>query len=106
MSDTDAERRKTMLNLFGEEVDERKKDRKRETWNRHFQKWSDEKSQDGTTPYGKCGYGAICDWCKDNSYGRPCVRALNTMLKEKRLGFYETEDFESVFMWGSKDDGE
>ena len=90
-----------MLNLFGEEVDERKQDRKRETWNRHFQKWSDEKSKDETTPYGKCGYGVICDWCKDNSYGRPCVRALNTMLKEKRFGFdYETEDFESVFMWG------
>ena len=88
-----------MLNLFGEEVDERKQDKKRKTWNRHFQKWSDEKSQDGTTPYGKCGYGAICDWCKDNSYGRPCVRALKEWMKETgRKVDYDKDDFEAVFM--------
>ena len=89
------------LNLFGEEATmppPKRKDKKRDAWNRRFQRWSNKQSQDETTPNGKCGYGYICDWCKDNSYGNPCVRALNTMLREKRRSIdYETADFESVF---------
>lgn len=27
----------------------------------------------------------MCDYCDDNTYGRPCVRALNAMIREKRL---------------------
>ena len=34
-----------------------------------------------TTSEGKCGYGSMCDYCEDNSYGRPCVRAFNEMLR-------------------------
>ena len=51
-------------------------------WENGFQKWSNEQAQDGHTPLGKCGYSSICDYCKDNCYGRPCVRALNSMCRE------------------------
>lgn len=51
-------------------------------WENGFQKWSNEQAQDGHTPLGKCGYSSICDYCKDNCYGRPCVRALNSMYRE------------------------
>ena len=27
----------------------------------------------------------MCDYCEDNTYGRPCVRSLNAMIREKRL---------------------
>lgn len=72
--------------------------RKKRKWENAFQKWSDEQSQDGLTAYGICGYGDICDWCEDNSYGRPCVRALNTMCREKGISLnYEDYNFEEIF---------
>lgn len=74
-------------------------DRKKRRWENAFQKWSDEQGMDGAMSYGCCGYGSICDWCEDNSYGRPCVRALNAMLREKNLHInYDDTDFEAV--WG------
>ncbi len=93
-----------MLNLFGEESIEptrkrKPRDKKRDAWNKRFQRWSNEQSQDGTTPLGSCGYGYICDWCEDNDKGNPCVRALNAMLREThRCLDYETADFADVFM--------
>lgn len=51
-------------------------------WENGFQKWSDGQVNNDYSPLGKCGYGAICDYCEDNSYGRPCVRALNAMLRD------------------------
>ena len=77
------EKGEAMLNLFGEEFDEAakrqiKRDKAREKWNRGFQKWSDEKClTEDYTPYGKCGCGYICDYCSDNSKGRPCVKAVS-----------------------------
>ena len=68
-------------------------------WENAFQKWSDEHGMvDGTEDYGSCGYGSMCDWCKDNSYGRPCVRALNAMLREngKKVDYDDT-DFVKVW---------
>ena len=57
-------------------------DNAKRRWENAFQKWSDSQWEDDYTSLGKCGYGSICDYCKDNSYGRPCVRALNEMLRE------------------------
>ena len=54
-------------------------------WENAFQRWSNTQSQDGTSPLGCCGFGAICDYCTDNDKGRPCVRALNAMCREKRI---------------------
>ena len=87
--------------LFGIEAihvpDEKAKQKRR--WEDAFQKWSDDNGMsDGTESYGCCGYGAMCDWCEDNSYGRPCVRALNKMCREKGLMInYSERDFETIW---------
>lgn len=92
-----------MTNLFGETYTEPSKKRKppdkdRRAWENAFQRWSDQKSQDGTSPLGCCGYGQICDYCTDNDKGRPCVRALNAMCREKRIEIdYSNMDFERWF---------
>lgn len=68
-------------------------------WENAFQKWSNAQAWgDGTESYGACGYGAMCDWCTDNSYGRPCVRALNAMCREKKIKIdYTDYDFEKIW---------
>lgn len=72
--------------------------KKKRRWENAFQKWSDEQGMDGAMSYGCCGYGSMCDWCEDNSYGRPCVRALNSMCREKHIRInYDDMDFESVW---------
>lgn len=74
--------------------------KKKRNWENAFQKWSNEHGMDGAMSYGCCGYGSMCDWCKDNDYGRPCVRALNSMCREKNISInYDDMDFESV--WGN-----
>lgn len=76
--------------------------KKKRNWENAFQKWSDENGLDGAMSYGCCGYGSMCDWCEDNSYGRPCVRALNAMCREKGLNIdYENRDFEKVWRGGT-----
>lgn len=77
--------------------------KKKRNWENAFQKWSDEHGmqEDCTESWGACGYGSMCDWCEDNSYGRPCVRALNAMLREKGISLnYERKNFEEV--WNGK----
>lgn len=92
-----------MDNLFGEPysfipVKRKSKDKKRLAWENAFQRWSDKNSQDGTTPLGCCGYGRICDYCTNSDKGRPCVRALNAMVREKRLVIdYNDRNFERWF---------
>lgn len=76
----------------------REYEKKKRRWENAFQKWSDEHGQDGYTALGCCGFGTICDFCKDNSYGRPCVRALNAMCREKNIVIdYDDYDFEKVW---------
>lgn len=68
-------------------------------WENGFQKWSDKNNMDGHTPLGACEYGSMCDYCEgDPSKGRPCVRALNAMLREtgKKID-YESMSFEDVW---------
>ena len=72
---------------------------KKARWQAGFQKWSDAKSQDERTEQGKCGWGVICDYCSDCSYGKPCVRALNAMLRDKGGHIdYERADYGDI--WG------
>lgn len=78
----------------------KKKRQVRQRWEYAFQKWSDNHGieSDNTEDYGCCGYGAMCDWCEDNSYGKPCVRALNKMCREKRIKIdYSKRDFEKIW---------
>ena len=75
---------------------EQKKAKRR--WEDHFQKWSNEQSRDGTQPFGNCGTGGLCDYCEDNSYGRPCVRALNEQCREEKKQIdYLDYDFTKVW---------
>ena len=69
-------------------------------WENAFQRWSNKESQDGTTPNGKCGFSEICDYCDTYNFdhGRPCVRALNDMLRKTRKKIdYNNADFEKVW---------
>ena len=88
--------------LFGIEAipipDEKAK--KKRKWENAFQQWSDKcgMSEDITESYGACGYGSMCDYCEDNSYGRPCVRALNAMLRETGKSLdYTDYDFRKIW---------
>ena len=72
--------------------------KKKKKWENDFQKWSNEQSQKGEEAYGACGYGSMCDYCKDNSYGRPCVRALNEMCRDKFICLdYDKLTYEDVW---------
>ena len=78
----------------------KKKKSVKRKWENAFQKWSDNHGieSDNTEDYGCCGYGSMCDWCTDNSYGRPCVRALNAMCREKNIQIdYSSYDFIKVW---------
>lgn len=90
----DIEELEKQANLFLEYAKQKRK------WENAFQKWSDEHgiNTDNTEDYGCCGYGSMCEWCEDNSYGRPCVRALNAMCREKAILIdYYNYDFERVW---------
>ena len=75
--------------------------KKKRNWENAFQRWSNAQgieAETNTTGYGCCGYGSMCDWCEDNSYGRPCVRALNAMCREKKITIdYENYDFKEIW---------
>lgn len=68
-------------------------------WENAFQKWSNDSFiNDGTTYYGACGFGSMCEWCESNDYGRPCVRALNAMCRDKHIQIdYTNRDFEKIW---------
>ena len=91
----------TLAEAMKEHESLRKKEQSaKRSWENAFQKWSDSHGieSDNTEDYGCCGYGAMCDWCTDNSYGRPCVRALNAMCREKRIQIdYTDYDFKKVW---------
>lgn len=71
--------------------------KRKRKWEKGFQKWSDSQV-DEYSSLGKCGYGSMCDYCEDVSYGRPCVRALNEMLRETDKTIdYENMSFEDVW---------
>ena len=92
---------KEQIDIFGN-VGEIKKpviDKVKRNWENRFQRWSTTcMIYDNLNHYGKCGYGSMCDYCEDNTYGRPCVRALNEMLREKNIVLdYEKITFEEVW---------
>lgn len=76
-------------------------DRAKRKWENGFQRWSNQQfaaNEHKYSLFGYCGFGSMCDYCEDNTYGRPCVRALNNMLREKHLKIdYETADYEKVW---------
>lgn len=87
------------LSLFPD-IPERKKpsNREKRNWEDAFQRWSNRHASDGADSLGCCGYGAMCDWCENMEIGRPCVRALNNMVREKGITIdYLNRNFEAVW---------
>ena len=89
------------LDLFGSAVENVHKHstvyKQKRNWENAFQRWSN-KEFEQTNSYGKCGYGIMCDYCENNSYGRPCARALNQMCREKRIKIdYSKREFEDIW---------
>ena len=75
-------------------------DKAKRSWENAFQRWSNQAGFKDiiTEPYGVCGYSSICDYCDDNSYGRPCVRALNAMCRDKKIQInYNERNFEEIW---------
>ena len=79
LSDEDAEELAVQVSKMKEYAKQKR------SWENAFQKWSNEVFFDERNHFGACGLGTICDYCEDNSYGRPCVRALNIMCSKKFL---------------------
>ena len=74
---------------------------KKRRWENGFQKWSNEGMQGAKSYndyYGVCGTSNICDYCTDNSKGRPCVRALNAMCRDKGISLdYNKSNYEEIW---------
>ena len=73
-------------------------DKAKRNWGNRFQRWSNKQFQEGHQGYGACGYSSMCDYCEDNTKGRPCVRALNEYLRnmDKKID-YEKLSFEDAW---------
>lgn len=66
-------------------------DRPRHTFEGRFQRWCD-------THSFECGKGTICRYCDGNFDGRPCVRALNMLMRQEGKGIdYEHTTNEDAF---------
>ena len=90
----------SMFDDAGISTERRERNNAKRRWENAFQKWSNNHGMfgDPTESYGCCGYGSMCDWCDDNTYGRPCVRALNAMCREKNIQIdYSDRDFEKIW---------
>ena len=90
------------IDIFGNAVDIKPRiDKDKRNWENRFQRWSNKQFHEGRYGYGACGYGSMCDYCEDNSYGRPCVRSLNEMLRDMNIVLdYKKATFEEV--WDGK----
>lgn len=89
------------IDLFGNVIKNVPKrnntDKQKRNWENAFQRWSDKEFEQPDS-YGKCGYGIMCDYCEDNSHGRPCVRALNQMCREKHIEIdYSKREFKNIW---------
>ena len=74
-------------------------EKKKRNWENGFQRWSDNQSSssDGKS-LGCRNWGSMFDYCEDNSYGRPCVRALNEMCREKGIAIdYDNRNYEDIW---------
>lgn len=94
---------KEQIDIFGNVVDTKKQviDNIKRNWENRFQRWSHKQFHEGRFGYGACGYGSMCNYCEDNSYGRPCVRALNEMCRTEGITLdYSKDNFEEV--WDGK----
>lgn len=73
--------------------------KQKKSWEDGFQRWSNSMFDvAGSHPLGCCGYGSMCDYCDDNTYGRPCVRALNEMCRRECITIdYSKRNYEDIW---------
>ena len=84
--------------LFAVEDMSKKPNNARKKWENRFQRWSNKEFENGTNEFGACGYGSMCDYCIDNDYGRPCVRALNAMCRDRGITIdYTNNDYAKIW---------
>ena len=73
-------------------------DKEKRNWENGFQRCSNKQHLEGRNSYGACGYGVMCDYCEDMTYGRPCVRALNAMIRDTHIKIdYSKRNYEEVW---------
>lgn len=89
------------LDFFGNVIKnatkQNKTDNQKRNWENAFQRWSNNEFGQPNA-YGKCSYGIMCDYCEDNPHGRPCIRALNRMCREKHIKIdYSKREFENIW---------
>lgn len=97
----------SQLDIFGNEVKPSPSpiDKTKRNWENAFQNWSNIQFNEGRYGYGACGYGSMCDYCEDSTYGRPCVRALNAMCRDNRITIdYTKRNFEDIWNGVFKND--
>lgn len=81
--------------------------KQKKSWEDGFQRWSNEQFDKNPhdQPLGCCGWGSMCNYCEDNSYGRPCVRALNKMCRTERITIdYSKRNYEDIWNGVFEDD--
>lgn len=89
------------LTMFEIPKTQGKENKLKRKWENAFQKWSNYMGlgEGHINGYGCCGYGSMCEWCEDNTYGRPCVRALNAMCRERGIELdYTDTNFERIWV--------
>lgn len=75
-----------------------KADSTKRNWEDGFQRWSNREAQNELDPLGICGFGSMCGYCEDNTFGRPCVRALNAMCKAENITIdYTNRNYEDIW---------
>ena len=90
------------FDIFGNVVKPTPKptNKEKRNWENAFQKWSNKSGfkENIVEPYGVCGYGSMCDYCEDNTYGRPCVRALNELCRVEKIKIdYSKRNFNKIW---------
>ena len=95
------EKMEKQLTLFEISKHDNKEKNAKRRWENAFQKWSDDYGigdKHSYESYGCCGFGSMCGYCDDNAYGRPCVRALNAMCRDKGISIdYSDYDFAKIW---------
>ena len=92
--------REKQIDIFGNAVIVKPTiDKEKRNWENRFQRWSNNEGMNNpTSSTGKCGYGSMCDYCEDNTKGRPCVRALNEICREKHITIdYKNKNFKDIW---------
>lgn len=67
------------------ETNHNKTNNLKRNWENRFQRYINKYAEDELTPFGKCGWGAICEYCDCKfEYKNQCVRALRELQAKRK----------------------